>query len=258
MGFFRENAGVFLLTFIIILLFLFSLKALLFPKYPTTYLTLFSNQSEREIFRTGWDVILNNATGWENTISDDKLIVTDIYPSSQNMQGDGFSAIVTTSRSFDPFGDFYITFNISWDSEDSRTGLQNPNAVQGLIIRLYGNDDRQIASAGYEDLWIDSTGRKTAIVGDEKFDQSQNSLDFSGSAKINISRYANEVFVTWDDEELISGTDDKPLIRIDIQFCHYLYNISDKQSFFGTQTVDKFLLTNSPLISTTTISIIGE
>jgi len=258
MGFFRENKGIFLLTFIIILLFLFSLKALLFPKYPTTFLTLFSNISEKEKFRTGWDVTLNNATGWENTISDDKLIVTDIYPSPQNIQGDGSSAVVTISHSFDSLADFDVDFNISWDSEDSETKLQSLSAVQSLIIQLYGNDDKQIVLAGYEDLWIDAKGRQTAIVGGEKIDRSKDSLDFSGSAKINISRAGNEIHMTWDDETLISGTDDNLLTRIDMQFCYDPHHISGKQPFFGTETVDKFLLTGLPLISTATTSIIDE
>ena len=258
MSFFKENTGIFLLTFIIILLFLFSIKTLLFPKYPTTFLTLFSNISEKEKFRSGWDVTLNNATGWENTISDDKLIVTDIYPRPQNIQGDGSSAIVTISHSFDSLADFDVDFNISWDSEDSETKLQSLSAVQSLIIQLYGNDDKQIVLAGYEDLWIDAKGRQTAIVGGEKIDQSKNSLDLSGSAKINISRAGNEIHVTWDDETLISSTDDNLLTRIDIQFCFYPHNFSGKQPFFGTETVDKFLLTGLPLISTTTTSITDE
>ncbi len=258
MSFFRKETGLFLLTVIVILLFLFSLKALLFPKYPTTYLTLFSNISEKEKFRTGWDVTLMNSAGWEKTISDDKLIVTDIYPGPQNSQGESSSAVVTISRRFDPLADFDVDFNISWDSEDSETGLQSPYATQSLVIHLYGNDDKQIASAGYEDLWIDSSGRLIATVGSEKIDQSQNSLDFSGSAKINISRAGNEMYVIWDDETLISDTDDNLLSRIDIQLHYYPQNISGKKSFFGTETVDRFILTGLPLISTSTTSIIDE
>lgn len=254
MGLLRENAGIFLLTAIIITLFLFSLKALLLPKYPTTYLTLFSNISEKQKFRTGWDIRLRNATGWEHTVSDDKLIVTDIYPSTQNIGNENTSAIVGISHHFDPLADFDIEFDISWDSEDSETGLQSTNAVQGLIIRVYGDNDKQIALAGYEDLWLDAQGRKAAAVGSEKIDQSKDALDFSGSAKINISRAGNEVHVIWDGEMLISGIDDNLLFGVDIQFYLYPQNIPDQKSFFGTATIDRFVLTGLPRMSTSTAS----
>jgi hypothetical protein len=170
----------------------------------------FTDDFDDGVLDPAWSISFQDATDWTYSESGTELIVTDITPAVINPGSGGKWAIVKLRRDIAPLTDFRVDFEISWDSEDS------VNPMQSLYIALYDGAGSRIALAGYYDAWSQQRGSQQAIAGSEQFISGFNTLDFSGTASIDIAREAGDVSINWDGSELVSGRVDGPLSRVEI------------------------------------------
>lgn len=165
-----------------------------------------------------------------STISSN-LTVSEILPDNNNSGGGGtWSKIILSRNDFDPLGNFTVTCNFSWDEEGQ------DNAMQNLWFQLYDDSNNLIAQAGYYDPWCLHEGSKYAVIGLESTEYDYPPL--AGDASVIISREGSDVNVYWDDQLVLTGTNDSPFSRIDIAFYYYPNVNPSCQSIFGTESVD--------------------
>jgi hypothetical protein len=116
-------------------------------------------------------------------------------------------------------------------------GSNSVKAMQNLYFMLYDSSSNPIAYAGYHDAWASNKGEKFAHAGDNHYNSGAGTLDFSGSASINISRVGDAMNIFWDDDLLVSGLDGTPISGIDVKFCYYP-SVKVSGAFFGSESVD--------------------
>lgn len=191
-----------------------------------------------------------NATGWSYQESGTNFTVSDINPSAI-----GTWAEVMLSASFSPLSDFSIDFDFSWDSMDQ--GSNSARAMQRLYFKLYDSHDNVVAYCGYQDPWEVSSGQKKGVyIGGENYGSGPNTLDYSGSASMDISRVGDTMAIFWDDDLLLSAVDSTPITKIGIEFSHYPY-LNGGGSFFGNESVDLIKVQSAHAPEPTTILLLG-
>jgi len=186
-----------------------------------------------------WSIYFYNANSWTYSELNSKLSVTDI-------EHNGTTPTVRLVRLLSQsVSDFALTFNFSWDSENSL------NAVQIVNVSLWDSNLNFMARAGYNDSWTSysSTGNGRGVFylydyfGSSQirpFRADNYNMPDSGSASITVSRENNNLMsFSW----IGSGgtatykssvVNDQPLSGIVIEF--YTYNYA--QAFFGTVEID--------------------
>jgi hypothetical protein len=195
------------------------------------------------ILDSAWSITFQDSTGWVYTETGTKLNVTDIFPTVINSGGGGTWAKVMLSQTFTPINDFIVNFDFSWDSEESL------NSMQIVNISLYDTDGSLISWAGYYDPWLGSDGSKHAWAEDYWASSGPNSLPFSGSAFVDISRIGGNTEVFWDGVSFASSTNATPLSKVEIVFWYYASNRPSGNSFFGNESVDFLAITElEPII----------
>ena len=189
---------------------------------------------------TAWDVsfIGMRETDWKYSLSDPKLVVTNIVDKTVNDIG----SIVTLSQSFDPLTDFNVDLAFSWDLNQRRKKIQN--AVQNLYVNLYDTDNTLISSVGYKDTSIIKTGYRFANIADNSYTSKVKGPN--GKESINFSRKGDTLSVLWNDKNILSGTSTGDLGRVDVSFSYSRKNNINGSSFFGTESVDSLTIEGSP------------
>ncbi len=178
-----------------------------------------------------WTVTFPDSNGWTFSESGTQLTVTDIDPAIINPGGGGTWAKVVLSQSFTSLSDFHVDLDFSWDSAGSL------RAMQALYFRLFDADDTEIAVVGYGDAWIAQSGERFGRVGANNANSGFNSLPFGDTATVDISRVNDDIDIIWDGGNLVSGTSDAALGRIDMEFWFYAAAVFPPP-FFGTESVD--------------------
>ena len=207
---------------------------------------------------SNWVEMNQNVWEWDWTIDNSNLVVENFNTWVTNSDLDGEWALVTLFQNGDfdpPLGDFNVTFQFAWNSDDPRTGDPSLKAMQRLYVQIYDVDGVQIARAGYSDSWVAANGGQHAKIREgTEIEASPNELESSGSANINISRSGSEIKLGWNGSLLVSGINNKPLQTIGILFYYYPYDGMGGPSFFGTEFVDFVRVEDEPASDETTTS----
>ncbi len=195
-----------------------------------------------------WDITFRNSKGWTYNEYGSNLNVTNIADPSKNKKW----ADVILSKTVDPLDDFSVNFNFSWNGQDKKAlksrksnrkknnkkVKNSKNATQRVMINLYDTDDNLLSSVGYLDSWTNARGSKSARAGKNSFKSNKNTLPMNGSAFVNIEREGDNIDVFWGEDNIVSGTADTPLGRIDMIFSYNKIKKKNKSSFFGSESVD--------------------
>jgi hypothetical protein len=177
-----------------------------------------------------WATSFTNATGWTYNESGTNLTVSEIHSADL-----GTWAMVTLSKAFSPLLDFSVDFDFSWDS--MAEGSNSLEAMQNLYFVLYDSSYNPVIYGGYHDAWASNKGEKSAHAGGNHYNSGAGTLDFSGSASIDISRVGDAINIFWDDDLLVSGLDGTPISGIDLRFSYYP-SVKVSGAFFGSESVD--------------------
>jgi hypothetical protein len=165
-------------------------------------------------------------------LDESKLSVTDIGANTINTWGK-----VKLTRSFDAVTDFDVDFDFSWDSDNSDSAMQHIN------IALYDVDGELITETGYSDRWKDTNGEKYAILAGTPYSNGLDSLGYSGSAEIEITRVDDDIEIYWGDSLFAFGEDLSLLGSIMIKFEYFPYSAG---SIFGNESVDFVSVEGTP------------
>lgn len=176
----------------------------------------------------------NGILGWTYEESESSLTFTDVSAEIvHDSNGQEYSRFNLT-RDITSLTDFIAEFNLSWDSDDN-------SAMQSFSVELYRDDNSaRIASAGFADAWIGSSGQQTARVGDGPlFASGPGTLTNTGSASIKIVREGEYVRILWDGETLHEGVSVGDMGIIQMSVGHYPFDDGmGLLSSFGTISID--------------------
>lgn len=234
------------LRIFILLMAVFFLSITALPSFADS---LLYDDFDDGVLDSAWNVTYYNATGWNYEESGTELVVTNITPI------DDYSwAGVILTQGIDPLADFIVDFKFSWDSEESL------NAMQKISLSLYDSNNKKVASVGYYDAWVYSSGSKFASAGSSTAMSGYNTLPLNGFASTNIVRQDGNIDIIWDDISMLSGTSDMLLSSVALEFWYYPYSNGSTStfSFFGTESVD--LISDppsSPVPEPSTIILLG-
>jgi|GEM_PF-3572692 len=147
-----------------------------------------------------WEITPQDVDGWTYDEAGTELTVTDIDPSIINSGNGGPSAIVKLRQVFNPVDDFDVSFNFSWDSDNSNT------AMQRIEVYLLDSNDRIVAAGGYRDCWVLRRGSQYASIESGYWLSGNNTLPHADSALLTVNR--NGVAVgTWTIEFAVDAID---------------------------------------------------
>jgi len=175
----------------------------------------------------------NGILGWSYEESGSSLTFTDVIAETVHTgNGEEYSKF-NLFRDITALTDFIAEFNFSWDSDDN-------TAMQSFTVELYRDDNSaRIASAGFSDAWIGSSGQQTARVDASLFTSGFGTLPNTGSASVKIVREGDNVRVLWNGETIHEDVSSGDMGIIFISVGHYPFdNGSGAVSSFGTISLD--------------------
>lgn len=178
-----------------------------------------------------WSTAFSTCFGWEHTETNSDLIVTDIAPYGFGSTC-ALRAHVFLVQQFAAITDFRAEFRFAWDSPISN------RAQQSLWLTLRGNSGELIAYMGYNDAWVNLTGSTSAYAGGNGYASGSDTMPFTGSADVAVTRTNGQVIVYWDGQPVVIGTSTSELTHAEIDFQFGAYDGSLGTSFFGTESVD--------------------
>jgi len=154
-----------------------------------------------------WTVTMDLVTGWTYEVASSWLTVSQIL--FDQMHGDWSTVALT--QEFAPLGDLTVNLDLAWDSAGSNTAMQN------ISLGLYDTNDDNVIWAIYHDAWSANRGRVTAII-DESIYDGPNNLPHSGTGSFVIARTDGFVSISWEGDEVLTGTTEAPIDRLELRF----------------------------------------
>lgn len=210
------------------------------PSYPL----VLSEPFDGTTLDPAWDVSIGGgeATSWSHSLTDGKLVVTDVNDVTLN---DGQSGIVTLTQDFLPVTNFTAQMRFSYGSEGGDT------AMQKLLLYLQDESGNDVAVVGLNDGWIGYAGQQYAKIGGLSYASGRDSLpaDSNGFIDLLISRHGEQVTIQWNGDTILTGTSADVLSRARLEFQYYAY----PNSIFGTGTVDFLTISGVPEPATLTV-----
>ncbi len=174
------------------------------------------------------------APHWDAAELDGELVVTDIHVAPGTTEG--WTGVMLTHDLDEALDDFDLVMEMSWDSVDDRSGVDEVTAIQDLFVILYDADGQRLAQAGLWDAWFSSQGKafvEAALAEPEEYPL----VPLAGGERVHIWRDGDEVTAEVGDLVSVSATSDRPLERIRLSFQFGPYGVEPDDSHFGTERV---------------------
>jgi hypothetical protein len=204
---------------------------------------VFSDHFTSPSLDSAWTTTFSNATGWNYSVpsaSGTDLVVTDIFGVPPQLSGGNYG-IVSLARSFGPITDFQLQFDFAWDSGDTL------RAMQYVEVSLYDANSILIVSSGYRDAWVASRGSTGATIGGTVLPFVADTMPLAGSASVSIERYGSAASVSWNGQQILSGSTATPVVSARLSFGFFNYpgeGPFNPSSTFGSESVDLIRLSS--------------
>ncbi|MFX1566505.1 MAG: DNRLRE domain-containing protein [Promethearchaeota archaeon] len=170
---------------------------------------------------------------------DDYLFCTDLGPGWS--QTNGYDVVHTFENPLST--DFMICTTIYWTAANDLSKFE-------IWLQLLDSTDNVQFEIGLMDAWTDGTREKFARSGSHFYEQG--GLPLSEFASLWVKRVASEVFIGWDNDELLFDINSATITRVRLRMTGDAYNVGVSAGFnqiascFLPELVSKIMEHNGP------------